>query len=149
MNRNYYNTTTIQQPYQQQHHQQQQQVPSSTPISLKSHSSQSHQQIPFYSSYDDDDVDLYRDVEYTQQQLQPQQPQRVQSTYRPKEQLVTTPLPISVPQPPRDSFNKPILKPKEPQYSNNNNPPPSQQQAHSPFSYSTDYEDSLIPQVSC
>lgn len=96
---------------------------------------------------------MYRDVEYNQQQLQQQQqPQQQQvrgkSTYRPNEQLVTTPLPISVPQPPRDSFNKPILKPKEPQYSNNNNNPPPQQQGHSPFSYSTDYEDSLIPQVS-
>ncbi|XP_023165750.2 uncharacterized protein LOC111595989 isoform X7 [Drosophila hydei] len=118
-NRNYYNTSIFnhgggyqtpqqaqqqqpspfQQPQQQQQQQQQQQAPA-IPNPYDS---------SYYSVYDDD-IDLYRDIEYQQQQDQhqhqqkPQQypstvRQQQQSTYRPLE-ILTTPTP-----PQRQSYN--------------------------------------------
>ncbi|KAH8409394.1 hypothetical protein KR222_002325, partial [Zaprionus bogoriensis] len=130
-NRNYYNASIYnhgvdyQTPQQAQNQQptpfkqpQQQQQPSSFDSS-------------YYSVYDDD-VDLYRDIEYQQQQeqqqhLQQQQQQQFQSTVRQQQQqptyrpfeLLTTPTPVQ-----RPTYNdQPVL------------------------SYSTDYDENLNAQI--
>ncbi|XP_017858200.1 PREDICTED: uncharacterized protein LOC108610544 isoform X10 [Drosophila arizonae] len=136
-NRNYYNTSifnhgggyqTPQQaqqqqpsPFQQPQQQQQQQQEQAPALPNPYDSS-------YYSVYDDD-IDLYRDIEYQQQQEQHQhqqkpqqyQPpvrQQQQSTYRPLE-ILTTPTP-----PQRQSYNsQPTL------------------------SYNTDYEEDLNAQI--
>nr|XP_017004254.1 uncharacterized protein LOC108062134 isoform X12 [Drosophila takahashii] len=118
-NRNYYNASIFNhgggyQPPQQQQQQQQQQL-QPTPFQQAQPQQQQHQQPPqasphpydssYYSVYDDD-IDLYRDIEYQQQQP-PQQPaapqyqpavrqQQPQSTYRPLE-LSATPTPPQKP----------------------------------------------------
>ncbi|XP_017954343.1 uncharacterized protein LOC108649798 isoform X9 [Drosophila navojoa] len=135
-NRNYYNTSIFNHGGGYQTPQQaQQQQPS--PFQQPQQQQQQQEQAPalpnpydssYYSVYDDD-IDLYRDIEYQQQQdqqqhqqkPQPYQPpvrQPQQSTYRPLE-ILTTPTP-----PQRQSYNsQPTL------------------------SYSTDYEEDLNAQI--
>ncbi|XP_039481630.1 mucin-5AC isoform X7 [Drosophila santomea] len=117
-NRNYYNASTFNhggsyQP-QQQHQQHQQQQLQPTPFQQAPPQEQHQQQAqapthPYDSSYYsvyDDDIDLYRDIEYQQQQPQEQQQaptpqyqstvrqQQPHATYRPLE-LSATPKPPS------------------------------------------------------
>ncbi|XP_064546547.1 mucin-2 isoform X4 [Drosophila montana] len=133
-NRNYYNTSifnhgggyqTPQQPqaqqqqpspFQQQPQQQQQQA----------HALPNPYDSSYYSVYDDD-IDLYRDIEYQQQQEQHQQKsqpyqssvrQQQQSTYRPLE-ILTTPTP-----------------PQRPSYS-----------SQPTLGYNTDYDEDLNAQI--
>ncbi|KRG02463.1 uncharacterized protein LOC6575548 isoform X11 [Drosophila mojavensis] len=135
-NRNYYNTSIFNHGGGYQTPQQaQQQQPS--PFQQPQQQQQQQEQAPalpnpydssYYSVYDDD-IDLYRDIEYQQQQEQHQhqqkpqqyQPpvrQQQQSTYRPLE-ILTTPTP-----PQRQSYNsQPTL------------------------SYNTDYEEDLNAQI--
>ncbi|XP_015035627.2 uncharacterized protein Cda5 isoform X11 [Drosophila pseudoobscura] len=151
-NRNYYNASIFNhgggyQPSRQQQQQQQQQQLQPTPFQQAQPQSPKHEQqaqaIPnpydssYYSVYDDD-IDLYRDIEYQQQQQdhqeqqqqqqQPQQQQQyqqpavrhqqTQSTYRPLE-LSATPTP-----------------PQKPQYSN-----------QPTLTYSTDYDEDINAQI--
>ncbi|XP_017152752.1 mucin-5AC isoform X11 [Drosophila miranda] len=152
-NRNYYNASIFNhgggyQPSRQQQQQQQQQQLQPTPFQQAHPQSPKHEQqaqaIPnpydssYYSVYDDD-IDLYRDIEYQQQQQdhqeqqqqqqqQPQQQQQyqqpavrhqqTQSTYRPLE-LSATPTP-----------------PQKPQYSN-----------QPTLTYSTDYDEDINAQI--
>ncbi|XP_017065584.2 mucin-5AC isoform X8 [Drosophila eugracilis] len=141
-NPNYYNASTFnhgggyQSPQQQQQQQQQLQP---TPFQQAQPQQQKHQQqaqapphpydSPYYSVYDDD-IDLYRDVEYQQQQQEDQQPtappqyqptgrqQVPHSTYRPLE-LSATPTP-----PQKQSYG-----------------------SHPSLTYSTDYEESINTQI--
>lgn len=140
--RNYYNmTSTLNHAYEPQSsppRQQQQSLPPLPPPPQSSYDS-------YYSVYDDD-IDLYRDVEYNHQQQQqqqhtqqyrPQQPIRnnggikiqQQSTYRPSE-VLTTPTP-QVPSLRETYISKPL--PQKPH-----------QQS---LIYNTDYDEDLIAQV--
>nr|XP_032294697.1 uncharacterized protein LOC6635623 isoform X6 [Drosophila virilis] len=131
-NRNYYNTSIFNHGggYQTPQQAQQQQQPS--PFQQPQQQQQQAPALPnpydssYYSVYDDD-IDLYRDIEYQQQQEQHQQKsqpyqstvrQQQQSTYRPLE-ILTTPTP-----------------PQRPSYS-----------SQPTLSYNTDYDEDLNAQI--
>ncbi|XP_073825923.1 chitin deacetylase-like 5 isoform X28 [Musca autumnalis] len=138
-------------PQQQQQHQQQQ----SHQI-IPQHSSQQQQQpqlIPqsdiqqseqspydnYYSVYDDD-IDLYRDIEYQQQQQHQQQQQQYQqpirqSTYRPLD-VFTTPAPQSAPRETYKPQPQPPRQQERPTYTN-----------QQPLVYNSDYDEDLIAQI--
>ncbi|XP_046804011.1 mucin-5AC isoform X6 [Lucilia cuprina] len=139
--------------------QQQQQTQQQQSLITQNDNVQQSEQSPYdtYYSVYDDDIDLYRDIEYQQQQQQQQQRQQQQhrpqsqqqqyqqpirsqppqSTYRPLE-IFTTPAPQ--PQLPalRETYKPQQPKPQErPTYQTN-------QQA---LVYNADYDDDLIAQI--
>ncbi|KAH8237946.1 hypothetical protein KR032_008673, partial [Drosophila birchii] len=142
-NRNYYNASIFnhgggyQQSQQQQQQQQQQQLqPTPFQQALSQPQQQQHQQQaqapqqhPYDSSYYsvyDDDIDLYRDLEYQQQPQEQEQRQQYQPAVRQQQQSTYRPLELSAtPTPPQKSAygNQPTL------------------------SYSTDYEDDINAQI--
>ncbi|KAI8117990.1 hypothetical protein CVS40_10200 [Lucilia cuprina] len=145
-----------------QNQQQQQQTQQQQSLITQNDNVQQSEQSPYdtYYSVYDDDIDLYRDIEYQQQQQQQQQRQQQQqqqhrpqsqqqqyqqpirsqppqSTYRPLE-IFTTPAPQ--PQLPalRETYKPQQPKPQErPTYQTN-------QQA---LVYNADYDDDLIAQI--
>lgn len=130
-NRNYYNASTynhgVGYQTQQQAQNQQQPTPFQQPQQQQPATTLTNPYDSSYYSVYDDDVDLYRDIEYQQQQEQQQQQQEYQSnvrqpqqqsTYRPLE-VLTTPTPVQ-----RPLYNgQPVL------------------------SYSTDYDEDINAQV--
>ncbi|KAM7351087.1 chitin deacetylase-like 5 [Cochliomyia hominivorax] len=131
-----------------QNQQQQPQQPQS--LLTQNDNVQQSEQSPYdtYYSVYDDDIDLYRDIEYQQQQQQQQQRQQQhrqqpqqqqqyqqpirsqpqQSTYRPLE-IFTTPAPY-----------KPQSKPQSQER-------PTYQSNQQPLVYNADYDDDLIAQI--
>ncbi|KAH8284472.1 hypothetical protein KR044_004066, partial [Drosophila immigrans] len=143
-NRNYYNTTSIFNHGVGHQTPQQAQPQQPTPFQQPQAQQQQHQQLqqqshalsnPYDSSYYsvyDDDIDLYRDIEYQQQQQQQQQQQeqqqpqqyqptvrqqpQQQSTYRPLE-ILTTPTPAAQ----RPSYNNQPALSYNPEYDDDAN----------------------------